>query len=311
VKAAIRAEFRLLWRGYVLPICLIVCALFAIANVVNQIAEVHSDYSLVQHTRADYAANGMDFAADLAKPAKIVIHGDEQTVTNLARFDYDNEASAIVALSPASSVTEALKYFGFIFFPALFFLLGLWMSTVQRRYHLEKIVIARKGTVTTVAARQIALLGAAVLTIATVIVVDLVCRAVATAVTSRQLPFGAYPPLSPEPADSPILQWALVLLVVLFFGGAGISVGAALGVFAIPAILFLIWDLVIPFLGPDDPRNWFVAMGHSVFDFTSGFQLAPADPLPLAIAVGGGVLGAAVLLALGYLCIRIRNPLAS
>jgi len=307
----VRGELRLLWRGFVLPVCLVICALFAVGNVINEVTAVHSDYTLVQHTKAEYKANGMDFAADLAKPAKVVTHGDEQTISNLARYDYDTMAAAIVALSPESSMTEVLKYFGFIFFPALFFLVGLWMSTVQRRYHLEKVTLARAGTAATIAARQLALLIAAVVVVVAVLVVDAISRALATGIVSEQLPFGSYPPLSPVPAHSPLAQWALILLVVVFFGAAGIAVGAATGVFAVPAILFLIWDLVVPFLGPNDPRNWFVVLGHSVFDFGSGFQLAPAIPIAESIALAGTLGGAAVLVVLGYLVVRIRNPLAT
>jgi hypothetical protein len=308
---SVRGELRLLWRGFVLPVCLVVCALFAVGNVINEVTAVHSDYALVQHTKVEYAANGMDFAADLAKPAKVVTQGDEQSITNLARYDYDTMASAIIALSPGSTVSEVLKYFGFIFFPVLFFLLGLWMSTVQRRYHLEKVTLVRAGTASTIAARQLALLIAAAVVVVAILVVDVISRAIATGIVSAQLPLGSYPPLSPEPAHGPLPQWGLVLVVIVFFGAAGIAVGAVAGVFAVPAILFLIWDLVVPFLGPNDPRNWFVLLGHSVFDFGSGFRLAAAIPVAQPIALVGTLGCAAVLVVLGYVCLRIRNPLAT
>jgi hypothetical protein len=280
-------------------------------NVGSQANAVHADYSQVQQTRAQYKANGMNFDADLAKPAVVVVHGDEQTVTNLARYDYDTMADAIIALSPASSVPETLKYFGFIFFPVLFFLLGLWMSTVQRRYHLEKVTLTRSGTVRTIAARQIALVVAAVVAVVTVIIVDVVARAIASAVVSAQLPFHDYPPLAPAPSQNAWAQWGVVLLVVLFFGGGGILIGAMTGVFAVPAIVFLIWDLVVPFLGPNDPRNWFVVLGHAVFNYGSGFQLAAPIPLAAPVAFAAAGVGALALLALGYGGIRIRNPLAT
>jgi hypothetical protein len=309
--SGVRLELRLLWRGLLLPICLAVCALFAIANVGNQVDAVHSDFALVQHTRAEYADNGMNFDADLRKPAHVVTKGNEQSVTNLARYDYDTMAASITALSPASTVPESLKYFTFIFFPVIFFLVGLWMSTVQRRYSFEKNTLARFGTARVVAARQMAMLIAAAVSIVTVLVVEVTARAIAFAVESRSVPFSDYLPISPSPAQNVWAQWGVLLLVIAFFGGAGIVVGATVGVFAVPAVLFLIWDLVIPFLGPNDPRNWFVVLGHAVFNYSSGFQLAPAIPLAMPIAVAASLAGAAVLLGLGYLGIRIRNPLAT
>jgi hypothetical protein len=307
----VRVELRLLWRGFVLPVCLIICALLTIGNVANTAGSVRADYGLVQHTRAEYAANGMDFAADLKKPAKVTTSGDEQSVSNLARYDYDTMASAIIAISPASSVTESLKYFGFLLFPLVFFLIGLWLATGQRRYRLEKVTLVRAGTAVTVAARQLTLLAVAAIVTVTILLVDVVARTVATSVLASQLPFSAFSPLSPPPPQNPLAQWGVIALVVVFFGGAGIAVGTLAGVFAIPALVFLIWDYVVPFLGAHDPRNWFDVLGHSVFSYASTFELSPAIPLAVPIALGGTVIGAVVLLGLGYLGIRIRNPLAT
>ena len=309
--SGVRLEVRLLWRGLVLPICLAVCALFAVANVGNQVDAVHSDFALVQHTRAEYQANGMDFEADLRKPAHVVTKGNEQSVTNLARYDYDTMAASIIALSPASTIAESLKYFSFIFFPVIFFLVGLWMSTVQRRYSVEKSRLSRSGTVRVVAARQLTMLIVAAGAVVNVFVVEAIGRAIAYGAVSASLPFADYPPLSPPTAKDGWAQWGVLLLVVAFFGGAGILVGATIGVFAVPAVVFIIWDLVVPFLGPGDPRDWFVVLGHAAFDYSSGFQLAPAVPVAVPIALGASLAGAVGLLALGYVGIRIRNPLAT
>jgi hypothetical protein len=311
VLAQARVELRLLLRGFVLPICLVICALLAVANVANTADSVRADYGLVQHTRAEYAANGMDFAADLQKPAKVTTSGGEQSVSNLARYDYDTMASAVVSLSPASTVPETLKYFGFLLFPLLFFLMGLWLATGQRRYQLEKVALVRVGTIGTIAGRQLTLLVVAAVVTATLLLVDVIARSIATAILAAQLPLSAFAPLSPAAAQNPLAQWGVIALVVLFFGGAGITVGAFAGVFAIPAIVFLVWDYVVPFLGPHDPRNWFDVLGHSVFSYASTFQLSPAIPLAASLALAGTGVGTVVLLALGYLGIRMRNPLAT
>jgi hypothetical protein len=311
VLAQVRVELRLLWRGFVLPLCLLIFALLAVANVVNTANSVRADYSLVQHTRAEYAANGMDFAGDLKKPAKVTTSGGEQSISNLARYDYDTMADAVVAISPASSVPETLKYFGFLLFPLAFFLIGLWLATGQRRYHLEKVALVRVGAAGTVAARQLTLVVVAAVVVATLLIVEVVARAVATSVLAAQLPLSTFIPLSPQPPQNALAQWGTVLLVVLFFGGAGLTLGALTGVFAIPAIVFLIWDYIVPFLGQHDPRNWFDVLGHSVFSYGSAFQLAPAIPLSQPLALACALTGAVLLLGLGYLGIRVRNPLAT
>jgi hypothetical protein len=307
----VRVELRLLRRGFVLPAIVVICALLAVANVVNTAGSVRADYALVQHTRAEYAANGMNFAADLKKPATVTTSGGEQSVSNLARYDYDTMASAVIALSPAGSVPETLKYFGFLIFPLLFFLLGLWLATGQRRYALEKVALVRMGTAATVAARQLTILVAAALVAATLLLIDVGARAIASSMLGTQLPLRAFAPLGPEPAQNPFAQWGVVLLAVMFFGGAGLAVGAFTGVFAVPAIVFLAWDYVVPFLGQHDPRNWFDVLGHSVFSYASTFQLSPGIPLAVPVALAAAAAATVAVLGLGYVGIRIRNPLAT
>lgn len=306
-----RVELRLLWRSFVLPAVLVITALLAVGNVVNSAQAVRADYSLLQHTRAEYAHNGMDFAADLRRPAKVTSNGDEQTVTNLARYDYDTFATAVVAISPASSVQETLKYFGFLVFPVLFFLVGLWIATSQRRYRIEKVTLVRAGAAITVAARQLAMLIACATIVAVTLLVDVATRGIAQAVLAADLPLGTFPPLTPPPASDPVAQWGVILLVALFFGGGGVAAGAAAGVFALPAIVFLAWDLVVPIVAQHDPRNWFAVLGHAVFRYSSTFELAQPVPLAVPIAALAAGVGAAVVVALGYLGIRLRNPRAT
>jgi hypothetical protein len=311
IVAQARVELWLLWRGFVLPAALVICALMAIANVTNDAGTVRADYALVQHTRAQYAANGMDFAEALKRPAVVTTTGGEQSVSNLARYDYDTMASAVLAISPASSVTEVLGYFTFLIFPLAFFLIGLWLATGQRRYGIEKVTLVRTGANTTIAARQLAVIAAATLVIAAVLLVDVIARTIVSSALAGQLPLRAFHPLAAASTQNVASQWGLAALTVLFFGGAGIAVGTFAGVFALPALVFLVWDYVVPFLGAHDPRNWFDVLGHSVFSYTGAFALSPGIPLaqPVALAAASG--GTVALLALGYVGIRIRNPLAT
>ena len=307
----VRTELRLAVRSFVLPVFLVLAAVFAILNVVNTSSLVQSDYALVQHTRAEYAANHMDFAADLRKPVVITKQNGGESISNLARYDYDTMVAAKEAISPASTVPETLKYFGFVIFPAIFFLLGLWMLTSQRRHHLEKATLVRAGTVKTIAARQVSLLVCAIAIIAVVELVDVIARSIAQAVLAHSIPFAVFEPLSAQPVQDSWAQWGVILVVVLFFGWGGIAVGAFAGVFAVPGIVFLGWDFIVPILGPNDPRNWFIVLAHGVFRYDAGFQLAPSVSLALPLALSATLVTTIALAGLGYLGIRIRNPLAT
>jgi hypothetical protein len=303
-------ELRIMWRSFVLPLMLVLVAVLAVANAMNAADSVRSDYVQVEHTRTEYAANGMDFMADLKRSPDVTTEGGDQSIGNLARYDYDVAANAIVAISPTSAVDEALKYFGFLIYPLLFFLLGLWSATSQRRYRLEKVTLVRAGSARTTAARQLALLAAAAIIIGITLIADVVTRSIEYSILAGQIPFDVFRPLTAAPVANPAAQWGVILLVALFFGGGGIAAGAITGVFAIPALVFLAWDLVIPIVWVHDPRNWFAVLGHAVFTYSPSFQLAQPVPLALPIALAAGTASAVVLLALGYVGIRLRNPRA-
>jgi hypothetical protein len=303
-------ELRLLWRSFVLPLMLVIVAVLAAANVMNAAGSVRSDYAQVEHTRTEYAVNGMEFKADLKRAPDVKTAGDNQAIGNLARYDYDAAASAIVAISPASTVDEVLKYFAFLIYPLLFFLLGLWSATGQRRYRFEKVTLVRAGGARTTAARQLALLAAAAVIIGVTLITDVITRSIEYSILAGQIPFDVFRPLTAAPIANPAAQWGVILLVALFFGGGGIAVGAISGVFAIPALVFLAWDFVIPIVAVHDPRNWFAVLGHAVFTYSPSFQLAQPVPLALPIALTAATAVTVLLLALGYVGIRLRNPRA-
>lgn len=304
------AELRLAWVSLLLPIVIVLVAVLAVLNVANSAQAVRDDFTLLQHTRSEYAKNGMDFAADLRRPEAVTTTAGEQTVNNLARFDYDNLATAIHDIAPSSSPAESLKYFGFLVFPVVFFLIGLWMSTTQRRYSTEKITLVRAGPARAVAGRQLAVVGsAAIITIATLLA-DVLSRTVARASLASEIRLGEFPPLTQPKPDVPLAQWAVILLIAVFFGAGGVAVGSIAGVFAIPALVFLAWDFILPIVAQNDPRNWFTVLGHAVFNYSASFELVQPIPLPTLAAALLAAGCSVVLVAVGYVGIRIRNPLA-
>lgn len=305
------AELRLAWSAYLLPVLIVLAATLAVLNVMNSAQAVRDDYALLQHTKAEYAQNGMDFAADLSRPEEVETTSSEQTVSNLARFDYDTLSTAIHDIAPSSSPVETMKFFGFLVFPVLFFLVGLWLATTQRRYATEKFALVRAGPARTIAGRQLAMVAASALIVIAVLLADVVSRTIARASLATELRLDAFPPLEPPKPENPLLQWAVILLVAVLFGAGGVAVGSVTGVFAVPALVFLAWDLVLPIGAQNDPRNWFTVLGHSVFHYSNSFQLIQPIPLPVLDAALLAVGASVALVAVGYLGIRIRNPLAS
>ncbi|WP_213814253.1 hypothetical protein [Glaciihabitans sp. dw_435] len=309
-----RLEMWLLWRSWVLPVALLLTAIVATATVVNGAHAVRANHAMLEHTKREYAANGLDFAADLRRPVTVETDGlapGEASVGNLARYDYDRLAASVSAMSPTSALSETLKGFGLLVLPLVAFMLGLWSATVWRRHGLEKVTLVRAGPVATVAGRQVAVVVASALVVATAVMVDATGRAIARATLSRDLPLGDFAPLTAAPPAHPLAQVGAIVLVILFFGGAGVATGAVVGSFALPALLFLAWDYVLPILVVHDPRNWFAALGHEVFTYSSAFELA--QPLPIEpVLAGACALASTILLGgVAQFASSRRNPRAT
>jgi hypothetical protein len=193
----------------------------------------------------------------------------------------------------------------------VFFLVGLWLATAQRRYGTEKTTLVRSGAITTVAARQLTVVAAAVVIVTVTLFVDVVSRTIAQAWLAAQMKLDAFPPLEPPAQQHFALQLAVILLVAVLFGIGGVAVGSVAGVFAIPALVFLAWDFILPIAAQNDPRNWFTVLGHSVFTYSNSFQLIQPIPVPILDAALLAIGTSIALAVVGYVGIRIRNPLAS
>jgi hypothetical protein len=317
VTGELSTLLRFALRSFVIPALVLVCVLLSIGNVVGAAQSVRADYAQVEHTRAEYAANHLDFEAALRQPMKATTTGNEQVVGNLARYDFDAMAAAVASISPSKTVPESLKFFGFLVYPALFFLLGLWLATGQRRYKLDKVALVRAGPNRTALTRQFSLAAIAAATVAATLLTDVVARSIAQAALARAVPLSLFTssasgvPLPASDPGDPLAQWGVILLVTIFFGMGGLAIGTVSGVFGAPAIVFLVWDFVVPVVGVLDPRDWFEVLGHRVFDYSAQFELAAPIPLDPRLAIAAAVVGSAVFVALGYVGIRIRNPRAT
>jgi hypothetical protein len=307
----IRTELRFAWRSFVIPAALILCALIAVANVFSAVGTLNSAYSDMQHTHAQYLSMHTDWAAAISKPDTVVTVGDMTTASNPARYSYDQFTTSVIDLSPGSSVPETLKYIGFIVYPALFFLIGVWLVTGQRRYRLDKVALVRAGGARGLAAKQCALGIIAAVCVAATLAIDVAFRSVLYAQAASSIPLYKYPPLPPIAAHSAVEQWGVALLAIMFFGAAGVAIGTFSGVFAIPAVVFLGYNFVFPILWVHDPRNWFQVLGHAAFDYSGAFELADPKPLAIPIALVASVISTLAFIGLGYVGIRIRNPRAT
>ena len=308
--AQVRNELVVLVRTWALPVAVIVALALTLGNVLNGVNAVTTSVAQLTQTRAMYAENGMDFEAALRAPVTVTGSGSMSEIDNFARYDYDTLVAAVAALRPEATVNETLGYLSFVLFPALFFLLGLWLSTVQRARGFEKTTLVRVGPRRMVLARQSAVVVAGLAVTGVSVTIDVVARGVARVAVERVASFEQYPPLHPLPESAVGQQLVVCALVVVCCGWAGIATGALAGSFAIPAIVFVAYNYVVPVLVAWDPRNWLLVLGHGAFEPSPGFTMATSVPMDGLLALIAVVIGAIVAGLGAQVATRARNPLA-
>jgi hypothetical protein len=78
---------------------------------------------------------------------------------------------------------------------------------------------------------------------------------------------------------------ALSIVVALFFTCVGLSLGLVFRRALAPALVFVVWNTMVPMLGAWDPRNLWSLIGHRVFRLEGVFVLSPSIETSLAGAV--------------------------
>jgi hypothetical protein len=308
---AVRTQVVLQWKSYVIAVLVALVLALTVANVANSFGAVHDNYRELLQTKAQYAANGMNFAADLAKPAKIVNVDGGQGTSNIARSDYDALSHSIDAMSPGQGPTEVLKYLGIFLFPAIFFLFGAQVASYGNKFRTEKLAVVRLGVFRSMLANQASVLVFILIVAIASVLSDVISRAIYGAVLSSQLPVGKYPDLSPFGVTNWLVAAPMLLLVWVFYGTLGYFFGTLFKGVAVPAIIFIAYNYVLPVFGVFDPRSWVANLARGFFDYSTG-SFAIFQPQAISAGACLALLAGVTCIAwVGSLVIATRrNPLA-
>ncbi len=261
-----------------------------------------------EDTVSDARANGVDVDAELHAPIHVQVNGNSTTIDNPVRYDYDRARNALGMLRPAGYSANAAQVAGFLLAPLVAFGAGLALSVKDFRLRTIRVraVRSRLGALESAYALTAGLEG-----IATVI--GAIAAALATGVltagpTSSALVLDALEPVPDTAGPGGVAAWTCFAVVAaLFFGTVGVAAGLLTRALIAPMGVFTAFHLMVPILGPLDPRAMVLSVGTALAPLSGTLQLRPiSGALPTTWNVIILVAQAIVLLLLARIALAIR-----
>jgi hypothetical protein len=243
----------------------------AISGATSAVAAV----STFRETLSRYQAHGEDVANALRSPATVSGGGAEQIIDNPLRHDLDQAVLAFTQLQPAGAMSAALSLGALIAFPVIAFALGVFVATHDLK---SGSIIARwpsSGLVRFAASKPIALIAAmTAMTIVTGLLSVPLTWAAGLLVSAETADLRAFAATGPDLGQT--ARIALLAVLGSATGAAfGLLIGAATRNRSVTIAVFSVAYLLVPLLGPGDPRNLLAQAGATAFYFPGQFHPVP------------------------------------
>lgn len=257
-----------------------------ITSTLGAIAAFHA-------TLSRYLEHGEDIGAALSAPATVENAGEGQLIENALRFDLDQAALALTQLQPLGAVATALSLCALLAFPVVGFALGIFVATHDVK---SGAIVARwpqSGAATFSMSKPLAIaMAVAAMTVGiTVLAVPL--SWIGSAIVAPQAAdVEAFEVAGPTAVRVAVIA-ALAASAGCVAGNLGLLVGSVTRNRTFTIAAFSVTYLLIPILGPADPRNLLAAAGAEWLYFVGQFRpTSVGDVSPL---VSWGVLFAAAI----------------
>lgn len=295
------------WSRYFVWVLLagVVAGVLSVVTLNGMAVSASQDF---QRTLSEERESGVDVDAELRAPLHVEPDGDQTVIDNPVRYDYERARAAAGMLRPWGYSANAAQVAGFLLAPLVGFGAGLALSLKDFRHRTIRLraVRFRLGSLETAYSLTAGLLGVAAVVGATVAAV--VAGAATSGSTLSGLALDRSSPF-PDPVGVPgAAAWVGFAVVASFyFGAIGVSIGLVTRALVAPMAVFTAMHLMVPILGPWDPRAMILSIGNALIPLSGTLRLNPiSGTLPPVWNLALLVAEAAVLLVLGRIALSAR-----
>ncbi|MEJ8548200.1 hypothetical protein [Brevibacillus borstelensis] len=282
---SVSTELKYQVYSHVLTVVLIISIALSIVNLYGLMKKADSSYTLYLKTYAGYEQQGMDVEEMLKAPLSVDKTGHLEMIDNPIRYNYEETASALRLLKSENIMTQTLEWMSFIFFPLIFALYGIYISAYDYKYRTIKAKIVRTRWDKLLTAKLLSLYLSGLFIILCTLAVSYAASFWFYQQVVEHIPVEQFSHAELPPAKNVVPQFLLSIGASFLFATIGFILGLLFRGFAVPMIIFFVYDLIVPVLGAYDIRNLIAVIAHELFDFKGRFQLFTPLPVPSFAAI--------------------------
>lgn len=278
-----KQEFKYLHYSKMIYILTSIILILTLLNVWSNVKNLNQDYNNYLKDKIQYEKSGLDIQKELQKPLSIEKKtlSDNSIITNNdnpIRYDYEQIVRDLGILNPNYFFNNALEILAFLMGPMIFGIFGACLINYDYKYKVVKVKAANNSWVIHIMVKQLIIMASIFLsTISALIIARCVMGIISNHLISNiDTTFFVVHPL--ELKSSIFIKIIATILGGSLFGFIGATLALLSKNVALPTISILLYNLLIPNLGPYDIKNLFLVIGYKVFEFYGKFY-NPREPM--------------------------------
>lgn len=241
-------------------------ALFGIVIYMNYNAAIDSHEAYLKYENY-YKSNHLDLETALKGEYKVEKHEGGQRIENPILYYKESVGKYIYSASPKYLISEFLES-ATLFFPLVFGLLGLFVSTYDIRHKTLKNKTVRSSRSVLGAAKHLTLLLSSFVILVIALIISFLIGLIVYKNLSNSLPVADFISKTEYTSSSSILiKIAFGYIVALLFAEIGYALGILFKNMIVGIVAIAIYIYVMPILGSFDLRTSMKFLAKKVFDF--------------------------------------------
>lgn len=267
VKECINQELRcgINFKIYYITLILL-SALFGIILFMNYNAVIDTHEAYLKYENY-YKSNGLDLESDLKGEYKIEKHEGGERIENPIVYYKESVGKYLYSASPKYLVSEFLEA-STLFFPLVFGILGLFVSTYDIRHKTLKHKTVRNSRSVLGAVKHLTLMLSSFAILIIALIISFIIGLIVYQSLYSSVPVADFISKTAYTSSSSIItKIAFGYMIALLFSEIGYTLGLLFKNMTVGIVTIFLYTFVIPDLGSFDLRTSIKFVANKVFDF--------------------------------------------
>lgn len=292
------------WNSKKVMIVIFMLVLLVIVHLAGLYNNIVTRYERYQATERYYQEQGIDIVGELEAPLEKTVDGNVVTNNNAIKEDFIQLALAVQNIKSSNILGNTLEYMVFVFCTLIFSIYACFIATYDFRYKTYKNLAIKFNQIEIIMGKLLSCTLIMISSILLALVVSYIGIHVIDFLVRKKVPIDNFSINTFNYENGVIPQLFFVFAVLIFYIVVGFAMAYVTKNMIAPAILLLLYGLMVPILGKYDFRNIISYFSQKLFTFTARFVMFEAktiDPL------FGILLIVSTIVLLLFLCVTVSK----